>query len=1197
MVQATNEQLLEAAKSGDYSAIMNTPDRYGQIPAEHSDANETLRQLQYAGSQLLKKENAMQGVTTGDYSGASRDNQMLYSPTVGGNVDYDRTLGSGSVNTNRNNDDFGGTSRKGYSVLDQTTDADGNQYLAVSGKNSSFIVKVNTDGTHERVETTSNKKGKRWKNESLVTRKFDKFKQGLSVPDKPTIDDDGSTDTVDTSLSAQADKLIASYEHYVETGQDDGGGYLDAETGLPPGASNQQEAFLIRTGNFKPSLAKMKSLIGGMSDDLRQQLVSAFDTGDGEDKAIESAAIDLLYGAVGSRGDSRDFGKLLAMSRISTDAFVQAIGVANTQILKRGIAEVDKDGNPIGYLPETELQFSMKNGQPIVTGAGGNTGAIYKQRLRSTWYTPEQIQGILSGDVYDNYKEYYDGFRKQFEFMNDIDFLNLKPFGKKKTTTTPGQTGTGTPSTTGTAGPGATSTGQPTTIQTGTGTTYNTQPINTNTFNTTAPSIGGAGTNTYPQSAVTGTFNTPTQTGNLSAVPTSVTVQDNYTGTNMANLTSASQGGFGGQQTYTNQFGQAVTVTEDASGNPITYVPPGFNKAAAQGGLMMNGYSEGGVAEDKMLEAKYTIAQMRGFKDIPKTHTALNAAANSNEALASAFRAIGASFNQGGVVQGYNTGGLTAEQLKGMQQGLISQTMQPIQAPVAQIQPQEADFIAQGAGQTYAVSPFAESAVIGSTAQAGMPQLTDAGTMTVGDTFTDVQKQTQQLLPAQGVVSDEAQPTAAQQDGTSVSGLTAAQGQAQTVADVAGQTGVPVRTLQTGEKIDGPTVDQARVGQAFGTGEVQAASVQDELSSLMQQFEGGNTPAWAAGSMRKATAIMAERGLGASSLAGQAIIQAAMEAALPIAQIDAGNKQQMALFKAEQRAKFLGQEFDQAFQAKVQNAARISEIANLNFNAAQQIALENSRAANTMNLNNLSNRQALVMAEAAALSQLDMANLNNRQQAAVQTAQNFMQMDMANLNNDQQTSMFKAQQNIQSILTDQAAANAASQFNATSENQTNQFFASLTSQVSQFNATQQNGMDQFNVNAVNAMREFNSNLQQQRDLFNAQNGLVVAQANAQWRQNIATINTAAQNESNMDLAQTINALTGKNLDEIWQKERDLMDYTFRSSESAKDRALNILLADKKLEAVKLELQAEEDAAKGSLWTKIFFGDSFTGLFS
>jgi L-fucose mutarotase/ribose pyranase (RbsD/FucU family) len=90
--------------------------------------------------------------------------------------------------------------------------------------------------------------------------------------------------------------------------------------------------------------------------------------------------------------------------------------------------------------------------------------------------------------------------------------------------------------------------------------------------------------------------------------------------------------------------------------------------------------------------------------------------------------------------------------------------------------------------------------------------------------------------------------------------------------------------------------------------------------------------------MRKAMQTLAARGLGASSLAGQAVIQAAMEAALPIAQIDTANKQQMAILKAEQRAKFLQQDFDQDFQRKVLNAAKVSEIANMNFNADQQIA-------------------------------------------------------------------------------------------------------------------------------------------------------------------------------------------------------------------------------------------------------------------
>ena len=71
----------------------------------------------------------------------------------------------------------------------------------------------------------------------------------------------------------------------------------------------------------------------------------------------------------------------------------------------------------------------------------------------------------------------------------------------------------------------------------------------------------------------------------------------------------------------------------------------------------------------------------------------------------------------------------------------------------------------------------------------------------------------------------------------------------------------------------------------------QAASVKTELDTLMQDFQGGNPPSWAAGAMRNAASAMAARGLSASSMAGMAIVQAAMGSALPIAQIDASNKQ------------------------------------------------------------------------------------------------------------------------------------------------------------------------------------------------------------------------------------------------------------------------------------------------------------------
>ena len=506
-------------------------------------------------------------------------------------------------------------------------------------------------------------------------------------------------------------------------------------------------------------------------------------------------------------------------------------------------------------------------------------------------------------------------------------------------------------------------------------------------------------------------------------------------------------------------------------------------------------------------------------------------------------------------------------------------------APTSYIDPNVYGSVVEStAGQAQATAPMVESdqvAQISAATTADTPQKIGASQVTPNYSFSDVQNATTGMTAAQSTGPTQT-IDAAQQTGTSLSGLASA------TADSIDVVAPADRTMQTGETITGTGVDQAQVGAAFGTGEVQAASIQGELANLMQQFEGGDTPAWAAGSMRAASQMLAARGLGASSMAGQAVIQAAMEAALPIAQIDTANKQQVALFKAEQRAKFLQMDFDQAFQAKVMNAAKVSEIANMNFTAEQQIALENSRAANTMQLQNLSNSQALVMAEAAALSQMDTQNLNNRQQANVQNAQNFLQVDMSNLANAQQTALFKQQSLVNSLLTDQAAANAALQFNASSENQTNQFFANLSSSIGQFNAAQMNAMKQFNAGEVNSLLEFNANIQNQREMFNAQNYLVVAQANAQWRQNLATLNTAAANESNMDYAKTVNGLTMTALDQIWQRERDSMDYAFTGGENQADRALSLLLADMELESVRSQIDAQESTALGALLTKIFF---------
>ena len=487
------------------------------------------------------------------------------------------------------------------------------------------------------------------------------------------------------------------------------------------------------------------------------------------------------------------------------------------------------------------------------------------------------------------------------------------------------------------------------------------------------------------------------------------------------------------------------------------------------------------------------------------------------------------------------------------------------------------------------------------TAQAAQPTQTEANVMQAAQAAPGVSSAMNATQAAQANPQDpRAQITAAQQTTSSVGNLTAAQGNAFLINN-------PVqRQIQAGELISG--VANAQTASQF-TEQIQAAqatpsqqaTVQGQLNNLMQQFQGGNTPTWAAAAMRSVTSAMAARGLSASSLAGQAMVQAAMESALPIAQADAqvqaqfegqnlSNRQQRAMLAAQQRAQFMGQEFDQAFQSRVQNSARIGDIANMNFTAEQQVQLENSRAVNTMNLNNLSNRQAMVMAEASALAQLDTSNLSNRQQSAVQNAQNFLQIDMANLSNRQQTELFKAQQRVQSLFTDQAATNAARQFNASSQNQVDQFFASLGAQVAQFNATQQNAQAQFNTGQTNTINRFNAELNNQRDQFNAQNQLVIAQANAQWRRQIATADTAAINRANELNASAILDISKNAYDNLWNFYGDAMEWAWTSAENQIDR--NNALAIAQLDASTRSAIADEQsksaagAAVGSLISTI-----------
>lgn len=498
---------------------------------------------------------------------------------------------------------------------------------------------------------------------------------------------------------------------------------------------------------------------------------------------------------------------------------------------------------------------------------------------------------------------------------------------------------------------------------------------------------------------------------------------------------------------------------------------------------------------------------------------------------------------------------------------------------------------ATSAGPTVAATPVTPVVAKGVAAPAPVA----ASTVTAAQATPAVEKAVSDVQAEQGVVSKEAQATAVTQEPTTttVAGLEAAQGQAaQVVAPVE-------RKVQEGEMVSGSAVDMAQVDtelaktQAAQGAVTEEMTTQGQLNKLLTDFDAGAPPPWAAASLRAATAQLAARGLGASSLAGQAIIQATLEAATPIAAADAkvfeqmglqnlSNRQQVAVLVGQQRATFLGQQFDQNFQTRVLNAAKISDIANKNFDANVTIALENARLTNTMDIANLSARNALVLEQAAAMSRLETQNLNNRQQVAVENSKSFLAMDMKNLDARQQTAMFKSKAVVDSLVSDAGFENAARVTNATNKLEADKISATLALTAQQFSATEANKVALANMDAANELAKFNAQERNDRDDFNARMSTEINLANAKILADISTANTAAVNAANAVNAKNATDLASSKYAQQSQTYRDLLSYSWKTGENEKDRIANLAIAAIQKDVANIKVDSENSKVLGNL---------------
>ena len=460
-----------------------------------------------------------------------------------------------------------------------------------------------------------------------------------------------------------------------------------------------------------------------------------------------------------------------------------------------------------------------------------------------------------------------------------------------------------------------------------------------------------------------------------------------------------------------------------------------------------------------------------------------------------------------------------------------------------------------------------------------------------------------------GVLSEGAKSTAALNIGSSLSRITRAKKQLSN----AGLTDSDIAEIGNDpEALEARLADFSEEDRGIIEGLPEEALVSTQISSLLEGIEEGNIPPWAAPAVARVEQMLAARGMSASTVGRDALLNTIMQAALPIAQsnaqaIQASVSQQKNIEAAEAEANAARMQ-----QTALTNANNVFQMDMAQFSADQQTALSNSKFLQTVGLTEANNDQQAAVQNAVLMSQANLAEADFYQKSQIQNAQAFLQTDMQNLNNQQQVNVLKAQQEQQRLLSNQAAENAARQLNTTNENQTRRFMSSLNAQINQFNVQQSNASAQFNAQQANAAearrvgieaeinkanaalvnraKEFNAQLDFNRSQWNAANKQAVQQSNVAWRRKANLADTAAANAINENNVKMAFGLSSSALSFLWQELRDQADYDFRWADNTATRKNNAMIAAASSEGDAAKNWSSNYSNVSSIVDRIFGGD-------
>tara|TARA_R110002020_G_scaffold167017_3_gene355204 strand:+ start:2260 stop:4689 length:2430 start_codon:yes stop_codon:yes gene_type:complete len=413
------------------------------------------------------------------------------------------------------------------------------------------------------------------------------------------------------------------------------------------------------------------------------------------------------------------------------------------------------------------------------------------------------------------------------------------------------------------------------------------------------------------------------------------------------------------------------------------------------------------------------------------------------------------------------------------------------------------------------------------------------------------------------------------------------------------------------EEAQGLAEDPARLAKALEgieddgiktrlSGLSREALVSTQMETLLAGMEDGETPVWARPAVAAVEAKLAQRGMSASTVGRDALFNAIIQSAIPIAQSNAQAiqtatsqdktlagqfiiknaefKQQMDLanLSNDQQMRLANLSALNAAEGQNLNARQQTELANLQtrlntnikqaeiaatmnqaqLNVDQQTAVSNAMTVARVDMAKFSSAQQVELANSKFMQTATLTDFNARQQEAMQNATLMAQMDLATA--DQQTKL--AVENARNFLTmdmanlsneqqvnvfDQQMRQQKMLTNAAATNSARQFNAASENQKNQFMTNLAAQMEQFNAAAKSSARQFAKSEINKVSALNAQNALAARQAQAQLNTQIDQFNS--QIDFNRDQWNAANAQAVAQSNVEWRRKANLSNTAAQNS--------------------------------------------------